>query len=353
MPDSTTLFWTMIAEGVQACSSVLLFAVAIISAWWVRNQLTEQRRARQLEYAPFLIFEHTTVVGHGFQGVSTDQFTVIEKWKSRIENRAIPQERIGVQRYTFKITNHGRAVATEVKIPYTLQVKEFGAKEYEDSIRGECTAYLIEPQKSVTCQEFVDVSYYPSFQIVPGQPIVKGIGNEVYRDTFVAPAPIIGNNQPVWNGEPQATRLTSIQHVYAELQEGVDTNISLKPGQVLRISARGVISFDGGNHFTNPDGFWCNRDGQPVVNEKGYNVYMTESNTLLERTRYPGIVGALVGWIGEFEDGVPFLVGRSRELRVDRAGMLHLAVNDVKRTYGDNHDSDGSRMSFVAQIEVG
>lgn len=125
--------------------------------------------------------------------------------------------------------------------------------------------------------------------------------------------------------------------VPADQEGGINTQIPLQPGQQVTFKASGVITYDSGFHFANPDGWLCSYKGQPLAHPEAFmtmviqheEAYRTDGGRL-------GILGSLIGWIGEYSEKSTFLIGSAKEIIADREGLLYLAINDVKGTYADN-----------------
>ncbi|MGB5933474.1 MAG: caspase family protein [Anaerolineae bacterium] len=125
--------------------------------------------------------------------------------------------------------------------------------------------------------------------------------------------------------------------VPANREGGINTGILVKLGQKLSISASGVITYDSGHHFTNADGVMCTYKGLPLAFPPVWkpavwpheNAYRTNDGQL-------GLIGSLIGWIGEYSQETAFLIGEKAEISVNGEGYLYLAVNDAKGTYADN-----------------
>lgn len=125
--------------------------------------------------------------------------------------------------------------------------------------------------------------------------------------------------------------------VPAEREEGINTGILIKAGETITIDAAGVITYDSGYHFANPDGMLCTYKGQPLAHPQAMMpvVWPHDGAYVTDKDR-PGVIGSLFGWIGEYSEESAFLIGTHREIVADRDGFLHLAVNDAKGTYSDN-----------------
>lgn len=131
-----------------------------------------------------------------------------------------------------------------------------------------------------------------------------------------------------------------IVRVDASSEGGLNTLIKVKPGQKLSFFATGLISYDGGYHFTTPEGIICNDLGLPLALREyfGHDGPATWSHPDAYKTdadQY-GIIGCLFGYIGEYTPDRAFKIGSKREYEVTSEGELYLAVNDAKGTYGDN-----------------
>jgi hypothetical protein len=128
--------------------------------------------------------------------------------------------------------------------------------------------------------------------------------------------------------------------VDASKEGGINTKITVLPGQTLSFFARGLISFDGRHLFATPEGILCSEYGIPVIfNDESGNggiavwphlgSYKTNGNET-------GRIGSLIGWIGTYTEQGAFLIGSKREIQVSETGYLYLMVNDAKGTYSDN-----------------
>lgn len=131
----------------------------------------------------------------------------------------------------------------------------------------------------------------------------------------------------------------TVVRVDAGLEAGVDTGLDVRSGQRLVLYARGLITYDSGHHFSNPEGILCDALGMPLLvrGESGDlgpvvwahpEAYTTDAGEL-------GRIGSLIGWIGDNRDA-SFRIGSRREVHATSSGRLHLAINDAKGTYGDN-----------------
>lgn len=125
--------------------------------------------------------------------------------------------------------------------------------------------------------------------------------------------------------------------VPANQEGGVSTGMVVNPGQKLSFSASGVITYDSGYHYTNADGFVCTYRGQPLAHPQTLQqmvwphpgAYRTRSDQL-------GLIGSLIGWVGEYTEVAAFMIGEKAEVVVENEGVLYLAVNDARGTYSDN-----------------
>lgn len=123
----------------------------------------------------------------------------------------------------------------------------------------------------------------------------------------------------------------------AKREGGINTDILVEPGQKLLISASGIITYDSGYHFTNANGIICTNKGLPLAFPPNWkpSVWKHES-AYRTNNGQPGLIGSLIGWIGEYSEEKAFLIGENAEISVGSEGYLHLAVNDAKGTYTDN-----------------
>jgi len=128
--------------------------------------------------------------------------------------------------------------------------------------------------------------------------------------------------------------------VDASKEDGINTNLKVDSSQRIIFFARGLISYDSGNHFATPEGILCNEYGLPyferVSNDKISPVVWPHEQAYETDGGMVGRVGSLFGWIGTYSAERAFLIGSKREIEVTSEGILYLAVNDAKGTYGDN-----------------
>jgi len=147
-------------------------------------------------------------------------------------------------------------------------------------------------------------------------------------------------------------KAAKVVRVDASKEGGINTGIKVLSGQKLVFFARGLISYDGRNHFATPEGILCNEYGRPFVfKDQGGNegiaiwphpgAQKTNGNEL-------GRIGSLIGWIGSYTEAGAFLVGTKREVHSKESGDLFLMVNDAKGTYADN---DGEFRVDISIVE--
>lgn len=131
-----------------------------------------------------------------------------------------------------------------------------------------------------------------------------------------------------------------IVRVDASAEGGINTNIKVLPGQTMAIFARGLIGYDGGHNFANPEGILCNAYGIPTVardpdGNPALVVWPHEQAYKTDGDR-PGLIGSLFGWVGEYSPESAFFIGSLKKVDILEEGYLCLAVNDATGTYGDN-----------------
>jgi hypothetical protein len=126
---------------------------------------------------------------------------------------------------------------------------------------------------------------------------------------------------------PSQTAKTGLQPVEIQVPSDNpwnDTSIDLKPGETIRIEAKGALQYSNAQS-AGPDGLkrgWMDAIRILPVNEAGR--------------------GALIGRIGNDIAARPFLIGAKRELKVPIAGRLYLGINQ--------QDGDKSEGSYTATI---
>jgi hypothetical protein len=116
-------------------------------------------------------------------------------------------------------------------------------------------------------------------------------------------------------------------------QQWIDTNIDLRPGEKVRFSASGEITYPqqgkSKERTFGPDGLprgFADVVHQYAVADAGH--------------------GALVARLGEADAGQPFLVGASKEFVAPVAGRLFLGINQSQK------DAAGAQGNFQVKMEV-
>lgn len=169
--------------------------------------------------------------------------------------------------------------------------------------------------------------------------IMAYVTDKVMKDSISAQKPAYGDltgSEPGGDFVFRYPGLTPFT-VPSEREGGINTGIYIKPGQRINFNATGVITYDSGHHFANPDGMLCSYKGQPLAHPQALmpmvwqheGAYRTGNGKM-------GIIGSLIGWIGEYSEESAFLIGSEMEIVADREGFLYLAINDAKGTYADN-----------------
>ena len=123
---------------------------------------------------------------------------------------------------------------------------------------------------------------------------------------------------------PSQLPLTFVR-VPARESGGIDTQIDISLGQKIIILAFGEISFDNGQA-------WCTASGIITRPLQFANRTIAAPNSYIDSEP----AGALIGWIGQGNQGKAFLVGEFCEKVATEMGHLFLAVNDVRGAYVDN-----------------
>src|SRR5690606_16453248 len=128
------------------------------------------------------------------------------------------------------------------------------------------------------------------------------------------------------------------------------TGLQVLHGQRIAFFARGLITYDGGYHFSNPEGMLCNAYGLPILakdpeGNPALAVWPHEQARITDGNRL-GLIDSLFAWIGQYSAERAFFVGSRRKITIPEDGYLYLAVNDAAGTYGDN---DGE---FRVDIQV-
>lgn len=148
-----------------------------------------------------------------------------------------------------------------------------------------------------------------------------------------------GESLPVYD-ILDSTDQTKIIRVDASNEEGTNTGIQIKRGQKLLFFASGLITYDGGIHFANPEGFICNEYGLSLAIQDGDElkgpVVWAHEQAYRTNGQELGRIGSLIGWIDTYSPERAFLIGVKREVVFDREGQLFLMINDAQGTYTDN-----------------
>lgn len=165
------------------------------------------------------------------------------------------------------------------------------------------------------------------------------VADEVMKDPRSQQKPAYGDLPGSEPGGDFVFRYSGLKpfRVPADREGGINTGILVKLGQKLSISASGVITYDSGHHCTNAAGIMCTYKALPLAFPPVWkqavwpheNPYRTKGGQI-------GIIGSLIGRIGEYSEETAFLVSEKREVIAATEGYLYLAVNDAKGTYADN-----------------
>lgn len=169
--------------------------------------------------------------------------------------------------------------------------------------------------------------------------IMAYVTDKVMKDSVSAQTPAYGDLPGGQPGGDFVFRFPALMTflVPAQREGGINTGILLRSGQKIAFRASGVITYDSGHHFADPDGMLCTYKGQPLAHPQALmpmvwpheGAYSTGSGQM-------GIIGSLIGWIGEYTEEGAFLIGSQKQIIADCEGFLYLSVNDAKGTYGDN-----------------
>lgn len=128
--------------------------------------------------------------------------------------------------------------------------------------------------------------------------------------------------------------------VPANKEGGVNTGIRIRGGDTIFITAKGVITFDGGRDFTNPSGILTNPRGEPLVGFEGSQIFPHDDAYRVRNgiEGGKGLIGSLIGFIGEYSEENAFFIGQriAIEFGGNKEDFLYLSVNDAKGTYDDN-----------------
>jgi len=137
---------------------------------------------------------------------------------------------------------------------------------------------------------------------------------------------------PAPQPSPSASQ-SSYQITVDASKQWVDTNIDLRPGESLRFSASGEITYPARGKASErtfgPDGLprsFADVIRQYSVGDAGH--------------------GALVGRLGQADTGQPFLIGASKDFSAAVAGRLFLGINQT------TNDAAAAQGSFSVTIKV-
>ena len=115
---------------------------------------------------------------------------------------------------------------------------------------------------------------------------------------------------------------------FSVAQQWSDTNLDLRSGEKLKISATGTANYPTGTSF-GPDGLtrgWKDMLHQYAVPDAGH--------------------GALIARVGSTEGSQPFLIGTSKEFVAPVAGRLFLGINESQK------DATAAQGSFHITVEI-
>lgn len=175
---------------------------------------------------------------------------------------------------------------------------------------------------------------------ITGARVMSYVADAVMKDTRSEQTPAYGDLQGTEPGGDFIFKRPDFHYfdIPANQEGGVNTGLYLMPGDRISILANGIISYDAWHHYTNPDGLFTTYKGYPLAHPTEAKpmiwfhplAYQTNGDQL-------GIIGSLFGWIGEYSPETAFFIGEGTEIDIETEGFLHLAVNDAKGTYDDNH----------------
>jgi hypothetical protein len=141
---------------------------------------------------------------------------------------------------------------------------------------------------------------------------------------------------PIWARPPQTNPAAggSSEFDISAAKQWLDTNLDLRAGEKLRITATGAIQYPADKGH--PNGRSFGPDGL----ERGFG-------DLIHDYAVPdGGHGALIARLGSGDAAQPFLVGASKEYEAPVAGRLFLGINQSLK------DASGASGSFHVKIEV-
>jgi len=166
--------------------------------------------------------------------------------------------------------------------------------------------------------------------------IMAYVTDRVMKDSVSAQTPAYGDlpgSQPGGDLVFRFPALMTFQNP-SQREGGINTGILLRSGQKIAFRASGVITYDSGHHFADPDGMLCTDKGQPLAHPQALMpMVWPHEGAYKTGSGQAGIIGSLIGWIGEYTEESAFLIGSQKETIADREGFLYLSVNDEKGTY--------------------
>lgn len=123
-------------------------------------------------------------------------------------------------------------------------------------------------------------------------------------------------------------------------EEGVNTGICVKRGYRISFLVKGIITYDAGHHFTNPDGVLTTYKGQPLAHAEILKPMIVPHEKAYQTKNSPlnnaGFVGSFIAWVGDRVLETTYYIGENQEIEIEEDGFLHLGVNDAQGTYDDN-----------------
>ncbi|MHC4943913.1 MAG: LecA/PA-IL family lectin [Planctomycetota bacterium] len=123
-----------------------------------------------------------------------------------------------------------------------------------------------------------------------------------------------------WSG---LTDDVTVFTVYADEEPWQDTTVSVKPGDIIRITAKGIWT----------SGSWTGNADGDILSGRGCGDYVMPDHYAYSL-------------IGRIDDHV-FYIGKETFINVQTTGTLELSMNDVPTKFGDNSGSLDVRFEIL------
>lgn len=155
-------------------SSVAL-TVSCRSCWVAESANSIARKIQELEFNPY--------VEARFQ-ISNQRFPLMwrhaelyKKWKNLLQERDCDTAILEKRYLVCEVTNYGKGIALNIKIPCKIEISEKGTDKAElsDNFEDEFVFWNIKPGETRTSDHAVDITYFPDVRVEKLQAKIEGI----------------------------------------------------------------------------------------------------------------------------------------------------------------------------------